>query len=138
MVPSNIPVAGGCILLLSSSLLFAVQDNVWTGSTSSDWNDPSNWSLGRVPTAALEDNALIDFTSPLAIISGNIPSVGDLKVGFNAPGQVNQIAGSATSNSTFIGVSNTGTLNLADPDGADITGIFTGLKRGTGSHDAGM
>lgn len=139
MFPSKtLAIAGGFILLLPSSLLFALQDNVWTGSASGDWNNPANWSLGRVPTAVLEDSALIDLTSPLAIIGGNIPSMGELKVGSNAPGRVDQIAGSSTSFSTFIGVGSTGTLNLADPNGAGSAGTFTGLKRGTGSHDAGV
>ena len=67
-------IAGSLLLLLPSSpLLFAVQDNVWTGATSTDWNNPANWSLGRVPTAVLGDNALIDLTSPLATIG---PSAG--------------------------------------------------------------
>ena len=94
MFPSKIPaVASACILLLPSSLLFAIQDDVWTGSASSDWNNPANWSLGRVPTAVLEDNALIDLVSPLTTISGNVPSMLELKVGSNAPGDSSRAHG---------------------------------------------
>lgn len=126
------------LLLLPSPLLLAAQDNVWVGTASNDWSNPANWSLGRVPDAVLEDHALIDLTSPLATISGNVPSMLELKVGSNAPGQLNLVAGSATSLSTFVGVGSSGTFNLADPNGTGSAGTFTGLKTGTGSHDAGV
>jgi fibronectin-binding autotransporter adhesin len=46
----------GYLLTLSSSdtaITVTVSDGVdiWNGTTSTDWNDPTNWSLGLVPTA---------------------------------------------------------------------------------------
>ena len=40
--------AGGfLLLLLSSPLTHAVQDNVWIGGASTDWNNPANCGFTR-------------------------------------------------------------------------------------------
>ena len=91
-----------------------------------------------MPSAALGDNPLIELTNPFAVISGNVPAVGEMRVGSNAPGQVNEIAGSLSAGVTYIGAGSAGTFNLANPNGFGSAGAFTGLKRGFGSYDASV
>src|SRR5690349_6020541 len=57
-----------------SPLTFAL-DNVWTGATSDAWNEPNNWSLGRVPTnqngattGDTFDDAVINSTAVVPLI----------------------------------------------------------------------
>jgi len=44
--------------------------NTWTGEISSDWNDPQNWSRGRVPTS-LSDVTIAEGTSQPVISVSN-------------------------------------------------------------------
>ena len=42
-------VLAGFLNALSYNITFADTTITWTGTTSTDWNDASNWSEGRVP-----------------------------------------------------------------------------------------
>ncbi len=56
----------------------------WTGGTSSDWNDASNWS-GSVPNVSIETR--IDATAPyLPVIDGGFAGTGYLYVGYDDSG----------------------------------------------------
>lgn len=138
--------------LAGSSLMggsaFAV-NNLWNGGTT-DWNTPSNWSLGRVPTNAngattgdTFDDAVINTISPTYPILTASPSATprDIRVGsaVGATGRVDQNAGVASTgvgNWMFVGVAGgTGSYNLANTSAAG--GTFTGFGQGSGSVNAG-
>ena len=95
------------VVCLSGAAAFAA-DNFWTGTTSTDWNDATNWSLGVLPL--LPDDAVINIKAPnIATITAN-PTSGprDFRVGqgSGADGQLNLISGSATTgggNWAFVG-----------------------------------
>lgn len=75
-------------LLLSSAVAARAQTatpNTWTGSVSTDWDTPANWSAGRVPLAS--DNVIVPGSSQ-ALFSPAISGPGmanDLRLG---PGAV--------------------------------------------------
>ena len=111
-------------------------DNFWTGTTSNDWNTPTNWSLGVVP--AIPDHARIDTNLPnTATITADVPQVVDIIVGMGAGanGVVNHSAGSAATgnnNWAFVGRNGgTGTYNLGDA--GTTGGTFSGIGLGSGS-----
>jgi hypothetical protein len=90
------------------------QDNLWTGSTSTDWNTTGNWSLGNVPTG---QNAIVD-TAPanIATISADISATpNDIVV--RGGGRLDHTAGTAGTGGgswMFVGQNATaGTYNLA-------------------------
>lgn len=112
-------------------------ENLWTGAVSTDWNDPANWSLGRVPIAPNGqpepdnfDDAVINVITPnIATISADIPTPRDIVVGFGpgTNGQVNHNAGSAATGSggnwMFVGRNGgTGTYNLTGSGSLNVAG----------------
>jgi hypothetical protein len=126
--------AVGAVLAGVSGSALAV-DNVWTGATSTDWNDPTNWSLGRVPTRDVPnpgdfDDAVININAPnIATITANLASIPRDIVVATAPGatgQLNHSAGTAATgpgNWMFVGrnggtgtynLTGTGTMNVGD------------------------
>jgi hypothetical protein len=126
---------------------FAV-DNVWVGTTT-DWNTPSNWSLGRVPTNAngaptgdTFDDAVINSTTLFPIINADLAAIPrDIITGQGAgnAGRVDQTAGTATTgngNWFYVGRdAGTGTYNLADT--STTGGTLTHFGTGSGSINAG-
>src|SRR4051812_40296141 len=59
----------------SSGTAFAV-DNIWTGAVDNNYNNPGNWSLGRVPVKANGQPAPNDFDDAVLNTStGNIPTI---------------------------------------------------------------
>ena len=87
--------------------------NSWTGSASTDWNTPANWSAGRVPTAT--DDVLI-----------NGPSVAQFNP--SVTGTVN--AGNITLGSgSVLFIGNTGTVRVAG-NFTNQAGMVTGMGRG--------
>jgi autotransporter-associated beta strand protein len=127
----------GWVLCLGLATSYSA-DNLWTGTTSSDWNDGSNWSLGFVPDAV--------FTSPIenAVVSGvsiNIATItadilytpNDINV--TGGGRIDHRGGTAgTYNGAWMAVGMDGTpsfYNLADTSTVG-TGI-SGYGQGTGT-----
>jgi hypothetical protein len=123
---------------------FAV-DNVWTGATDTNWNTPTNWSLGRVPTNAngaptgdTFDDAVVNSTTVVPLISADLAATPrDIVVGSGAGtnGQVNHTAGTAATgngNWMFVGRDGgTGKYNLGNA--ATTGGTLTGIGLGSGS-----
>jgi hypothetical protein len=120
----------------STGAAFAV-DNVWTGAVDTNYNNPGNWSLGRVPTNANGQPAPNDFDDAVLNTStGNVPAITanlaaiprDIIVGTGAGanGVVNHSAGTATTgngNWMFIGRNGgTGTYNLSGSGSIDAKG----------------
>jgi autotransporter-associated beta strand protein/T5SS/PEP-CTERM-associated repeat protein len=108
----------------------------WTGTTSTDWNTPSNWSGSAVPTG---ENAIINngASGNIATISANLsatPNDIDVRNG----SRLDHTAGTAGTFGgawMFVGQDNSaGTYNLADTStgGAGITGF----AQGSGSLNA--
>ena len=111
------------------------QDNLWTGTASTDWNTAGNWSLGNVPTG---QNAIVD-TAPanIATISADISATpNDIVV--RGGGRLDHTAGTAGTGGgswMFVGQNATaGTYNLANT--GSVAGGITGFAQGTGSLNA--
>ena len=131
-----------CILtaLVASFGLSAAnaQDNVWTGTTSTDWNEPSNWSQGGVPDTAFGDKAVVSTTTPnIATITADISSTpNDINV--TGGGRIDHqagIAGPANGSRMFVGMDSTPSFyNLADTSVAG--GGITGYGQGSGTVNA--
>ena len=140
MNPPASKVRSAFILAWSVVSLFTITnaaraaDNVWIGGTSPDWNTPSNWSLGTVPTNP--DNAVVNSTpANVATITANLSQTPrDIIVGINGgnTGRLFHVSGTATTgngNWLAIGViGGTGTYNLtnATPTGGNISGFGQG------------
>lgn len=135
--------------VLGAPLAMAV-NNEWTGATSADWNEPTNWSLGRVPAnpngapaGDTFDDAIINIattTPPFPVLTTNPPAnTRDIYMGFGAgqTGRFDMRGGTITTGGwMFFGrLGGTGTFNLADTTGTG--GAFTGYAQGTGSLSAG-
>jgi autotransporter-associated beta strand protein len=124
------------LIVVSCALSTAnAQDNLWTGSTSTDWNTAANWSLGNVPTG---QNAIVD-TAPanIATISADISATpNDIVV--RGGGRLDHTAGTAGTGGgswMFVGQNDTaGTYNLANT--GSVAGGITGFAQGTGSLNA--
>ncbi|MDI9397474.1 MAG: autotransporter-associated beta strand repeat-containing protein [Candidatus Pacebacteria bacterium] len=106
------------------------QDNVWTGTTSTDWNTAGNWSLTNVPTG---QNAIVNNTSGnTATISANI-SVTPNDIIVRNGSRIDHLAGTAgTGGGSWMWVEN-GVYNLANTASA---GGISGFAQGTGSLSA--
>ncbi|MFZ9938021.1 MAG: beta strand repeat-containing protein [Luteolibacter sp.] len=134
---SGAPLVTAVVLCLGSSLSQAV-DNNWTGTTSSDWNDGTNWSVGGVPDRAFGDNAVVSTVSPnIATITEDISfTPNDIIV--KGGGRIDHRAGIAGTNGgawMFVGQDATPSFyNLADTGSAG-DGI-TGFAQGAGSLNA--
>ena len=124
------------LIALSCALSAAsAQDNLWTGTASTDWNTAGNWSLGNVPTG---QNAIVD-TAPanIATISADISATpNDIVV--RGGGRLDHTAGTAGTGGgswMFVGQNDTaGTYNLANT--GSVAGGITGFAQGTGSLNA--
>ncbi|NQX00256.1 hypothetical protein HQ447_06320, partial [bacterium] len=128
------PVVTAIVLCLSASLSHGA-DNIWTGTTSSDWNDGTNWSLAGVPDTASSDNAVVSTISPnIATITADIASTpNDIMV--TGGGRIDHQAGVAGTSGgawMFVGQDSTPSFyNLAD---TSITGLgISGFAQGMGT-----
>ena len=129
------------MMLAGSSLLGATaRATIWDGSTSTDWNDPTNW-VGNAGTAG--SNAEININSPRAVISANIVGTPvDILVGngAGATGRLDHTAGTAATgagNWMLVGRQDggTGIYNLANT--AASGGTLTGFGLGSGTMTVG-
>ena len=69
--------------LLIVSICFGINvnaQNTWTGSTSSDWTEESNWSTGSVPDNVTDDVVIPNVTNDPIINSANITIFGNLTI----------------------------------------------------------
>jgi len=127
----------GWVLCLSLATSYSA-DNLWTGATSTDWNDGTNWALGGVPDTSFGDNAVVSTTTPkIATITADIsPTPNDINV--TGGGRIDQRAGIAgTAGGAWMAVGMDGTpsfYNLAD---TSTTGLgISGYGQGTGTLNA--
>ena len=128
------PLVTAIVLCFSASLSHGA-DNNWTGSTSSDWNDAANWSLGGVPDTAYTENAVVSAVAPnIATITADIAfTPNDIIV--TGGGRIDHRAGIAgtfsgawmyvgqDSTSSFYNLANTATPGLG----------ISGYAQGTGT-----
>src|SRR5277367_6260112 len=88
--------------------------NYWTGSTSTDWNNPLNWTGNALPTST--NTATVNDTSFIATLSTNSSfSPSALMVGVGATGTLN-LAGGALVVTNNVGVGwngGVGTVNMS-------------------------
>jgi len=131
------PLLTAIVLSFSASLSHAV-DNNWTGTTSSDWNDGTNWSEGGAPDTTFSDNAVVSTVSPnIATITADISATpNDIVV--KGGGRIDHragIAGTFGGAWMFVGQDNSsGTYNLANT--GTVGGGITGFAQGSGSLNA--
>ncbi len=116
------------------------QDAIFTGNTSNDWDDPTNWADGVLPGPA--DNLRVgDFNSGNTPVTAEItgalssPEVGDIRLGFGVLGEgtLNQSAGNLTTSAnkwSFIGADGA--------NGAGATGTYNLSGTGTFAADIGV
>jgi autotransporter-associated beta strand protein len=130
-------VVGG---LMSRFAMGAAQ--TWTGTTSQDFNDPTNWTNSALPAGG---NATINTaTGNFPIISANSAATPvDMFVGTGAgnAGRLDQTAGTAATgngNWMFVGVNgSTGGSFFNEANTAATGGTFTGFGMGSGSFTSG-
>lgn len=133
----GVPFVTAIVLCFSASLSHA-SDNNWTGATSSDWNDGTNWSEGAVPDTDFGENAVVSTVSPnIATITEDILfTPNDIIV--RGGGRIDHRDGIAGTNGgawMFVGQDGTPSFyNLADT-GSVAAGI-TGFAQGSGSLNA--
>ena len=123
----------GWVLCLSLATSYSA-DNLWTGATSTDWNDGTNWALGGVPDTSFGDNAVVSTTTPrIATITADISSTpNDINV--TGGGRIDHRAGTAgTGGGSYMWVEN-GVYNLANT--ATLGLGISGFAQGTGSLNA--
>ncbi len=127
----------GWVLCLGLATSYSA-DNLWTGATSTDWNDGTNWALGGVPDTSFGDNAVVSTATPkIATITADIsPTPNDINV--TGGGRIDQRAGIAgTAGGAWMAVGMDGTpsfYNLAD---TSTTGLgISGYGQGTGTLNA--
>ena len=131
------PLTAAVVLCFSASLSHAL-DNNWIGTTSSDWNDKTNWSEAGVPDTAFSENAVVSTVSPnIATITADI-SFTPNDIIITGGGRIDHragIAGTAGSAWMTVGMDNTPSFyNLADTSTLG-TGI-SGYAQGTGTLNA--
>jgi len=127
----------GWVLCLSLATSYSA-DNLWTGATSTDWNDPANWAAGGVPDTTFGDNAVVSTTIPnIATITADILyTPNDINV--TGGGRIDHqagIAGTANGSWMFVGMDSTPSFyNLADTSTTEL-GI-SGYAQGSGTLNA--
>src|SRR5688572_1675350 len=107
-------------LLVSSAQAQVSSD--WTGATSTDWNDPTNWSNGfpngAFPSGIATVNTSTGNIATITADSAFTPSDINIGIGAGNTGRVDHRAGQlngGAGNWAFIGVNGgTGTYNLAN------------------------
>ena len=128
----------GWVLCLSLATSYSQTNNVWTGTTSSDWNDGLNWSLGVVPDAQFTspiENAVVSTVTPnIATITADILyTPNDIIV--TGGGRIDHRAGTAgTFNGAWMFVGQDSTLSLYNLADTSTTGLgISGFAQGTGT-----
>ena len=124
----------GWVLCLGLATSYSA-DNLWTGTTSSDWNEPLNWAAGGVPDTSFGDNAVVLTTTPnIATITADISSTpNDINV--TGGGRIDHRAGVAgTANSSWMAVGMDSTPNFYNLADTSTTGLgISGYGQGTGT-----
>ena len=113
----------------SSSVLLTINPGfTWTGSVSSDWNDPGNWICGHIPGQSNSVQIASTVNQPV-LSSGVTGSVNNLIIDSGAlltiDGNTIQIAGIITNNGIFDATEGTIEFNGAAAQAIG-TDIFTG------------
>jgi subtilisin-like proprotein convertase family protein len=108
---------GACTTpVLSNSATVGIH-NLWVGSTSSDWNTPSNWSDGLLPSTSCVDVTIPVLTAPNVYpqLTSGTATVNNLVIYPNATMQISnatlQVAGTITNNGVLNAVNGTVELN---------------------------
>ncbi|TAM57128.1 MAG: T9SS type A sorting domain-containing protein [Rhodanobacter sp.] len=70
---------GACGIALSNAVLIGVH-NLWTGTTSSDWNDGTNWSDGNVPSPSCPDVVIPGGTPHQPILGSGMATINNLEI----------------------------------------------------------
>jgi len=132
----------GCLSLTRTKVTITVIDMVWTGTVSTDWNVPGNWSCGIVPSITSLIQIPNVANKPI-LSSGAVGTVKNIVIAFGSSltitGNTMQIAGTITNNGTF--TATTGTIEMKGSGAQSISaGIFAGssIKNLTINNAAGV
>ncbi|CAM4410943.1 T9SS sorting signal type C domain-containing protein [Flavobacterium terrigena] len=87
-------------------------NKVWNGTTSADWNDPSNWTPAGVPVST--DCVVIPDTANEPVVGGTNYSALGLNLAVNADASLNVTATNTLKITDVINVNPTGTLIVED------------------------
>jgi autotransporter-associated beta strand protein len=113
-------------------------DTTWTGATSQDWNDASNWSTG-LPSSSNGAIFVPYAATYIPILSTDASAGGEIRIGPGSNGRLDQWAGTlstGSSNDLYLGYGGANTsYNIANTGGSG--GTFTGFGMGTGSLNVG-
>jgi len=138
----TIAAAGGCNIFTTSTPASIIRDLVWTGSVSSNWNVPGNWSCGAIPD--LTTNIQIpNVTNKPVLSNGAAGTVKNIIIdnasSLTISGNTMQIAGTITNNGTFTATSGTIEMkgSVAQTIGAN---VFAGntILNFTNNNSAGV
>ncbi len=113
-VTNTIAAAGGCGIVTATSPITIISDQIWTGTSGTDWNTPGNWSCGYLPN--LTTNVQIPDVPNKPVIGGGATAkvknlVIDPGSSLTVTGNTVQISGTITNNGTFTAVSGTIEMN---------------------------
>ena len=127
-VTNTIAASGGCGIVTATSPITIISDLIWTGTVSTDWNVPGNWSCGFIPD--LTTHVQIPNVANKPVLSGGaIGTVNNIVIdngsSLTIVGNTIQISGTITNNGTFTATAGTIEMNGS---GAQLIGanVFAG------------
>lgn len=117
-VTYTIAASGGCSIVTATTQVIIISDMIWTGTVSTDWNIPANWSCGGLPGATT--NVRIPNVANAPVLSaGTTGSVKDLIIdngsSLTVSGNTLEISGTITNNGTFTATNGTIGMTASSP-----------------------
>ncbi len=113
-VTNTITPAGGCGLVTANSPVTIISDLIWTGTVSTDWNVPGNWSCGFLPNPTTLVQ-IPNVTNKPVLSAGATATVNNLTIDIGSSltisGNKIQISGTITNNGTFDATAGTIEMN---------------------------
>ncbi len=114
-VTNTIAPVGGCSVVTATNTITISSSMEWTGTVSSDWNLPGNWSCGYVPGPASIVQIPVTATNMPVLTPGATASVNNLTIDPGSSLIISdntiQISGTITNNGIFTVTSGTVELN---------------------------
>ncbi len=105
IVTNTITPSGGCNEVTATSPFTIISDLTWTGTSSTNWNDPGNWPCGIIPSQ-IYSAVIPDVPNKPVLNSGAMGSVKNLTIepgsSLTISGNILQISGTISNNGTFI------------------------------------
>ncbi len=104
VVTNTIAAAGGCGIVTATNPISIVSDYLWTGTLSTSWNTPGNWSCGLVP-GLINSIIIPDVANKPILSAGATGAVNNLTIQVGSSlavtGNILQIAGAISNSGVF-------------------------------------